>query len=112
MNHSIVQHYQPMLRTALEARGWQIDQAECPNDLWCVDAWTLTSVWSPVGAQVFLAFEFDGDFYSVAVSREELRGHHDTQWFSQLYLKRGLERFLPLFLDDIDRERDKLNHHN
>lgn len=93
-----------MLYKALAARGWQIESIQCPT-IWCVDAWQLTSTWSPPGVQVLLLFEHDDHLCWVAARPHELHGQIDTLNLSRLYLKRGIDRDLPQFLASLDALR-------
>ncbi len=97
-------YYQPMLRDVLEARGWLIRSVACPN-LWCSEAWQLTSTWSPSGPLVHLLFEYDDHLCWVAATLNELHGQIDTLHLSRLYFKRGIERDIPQFLNDVDKLR-------
>jgi hypothetical protein len=101
---TVAHHYQPMLREALQARGWSIKCVECPK-IGCTEAWQLTSTWSPVGAQVFLLFEEDDHLCWIAAANEEVYEHIDTMHLNRLYLKRGIERNLPQFLAAVDALR-------
>ncbi len=109
MRQRAIDPYQVKLRDVLMEHGWTIEQAELfQNDLWFVDMWRLVSLWSPAGLPIFLTFEFDDHFYSVAASVEQPHDHRETDWKSRVYLKRGWERDLPVFLDDLDALRTTL----
>ncbi len=106
MTRTEIKPYQGKLRGLLLERGWSIEQEQVfQKHLWFLEMWTLLSVWAPAGLQIFLTFEFDDQFYSVATSVERPHDHHETAWQSRLYLKRGWEREL---LDDLDALRNTL----
>ena len=72
------------------------------QDNWFVELWTIKSTWSPSDFELFLMFEHDGSFYSVAISNDMPKNHHETKWKGRLFLKRKFERDLPEFLEILN----------
>ena len=103
-----VRPFQPRLREELDRHGWTIHRAESfENDWWFLETWELRSVRSPTDFTLFLTFEFDDLFYTVAVSLEEPTNHQTTNWKARLYLRRGWEREISEFLAELDILRSR-----
>ncbi len=91
--------YQNIIERKLESFGWSLINREVyKEDYWFLEMWTIQSF----GTKLFLMFEYDDIFYSVAVSKDEPQEHHKTKWESRLYLKRGFEKNLIEFLSNLN----------
>ncbi len=101
--HKDIIGYQNIIEKKLESFGWSLIKREVyKEDYWFLEMWTIQSKLNSFGNKLFLMFEYDDIFYSVAVSKAEPQEHHKTKWESRLYLKRGFEKNLIEFLSNLN----------
>jgi hypothetical protein len=48
-----------VLRSALEADGWEVLEIEEPDPWWCHELWRMRSVWAPRECEAFITFLID-----------------------------------------------------
>ena len=73
-------------KTALTRSGWAISQADLTGDIWwAAEIWTLSSTWTPVGAEAYVTLLVDPmsdgrnptDVWAVGVSAVLPHSHLD-----------------------------------
>lgn len=50
---------QNKLKELFPVYGWDLVEAQTPNDVWFAEIWAVKSVWTPTNCFVFITFEVD-----------------------------------------------------
>ena len=98
------------LVTVLPEHGWRVVSRTREMLAWWADeVWTLESVWTPMGVQIFLTFLVDpmadNTVWALAASDRMMANHLAAPFGCTIPLRHVWARRLPAWLDALDKLR-------